>query len=86
MNTKAAGRQVRMFRCHIDPMIGPKSRNAFVPKDMGAEAYINDEATGVIIRLANGREHFVFSANVQSIELESDNDVVTLKPKRSAAV
>lgn len=69
MNNKLAGRKVKMFRCHIDPAIPPTPRNAFMPEKYGATAYINDEATGLIHRGQDGREHVVFSANIQAIEL-----------------
>lgn len=66
-------RKILMFRCHIDPMIGPKPRLAFVPKDMRAEAEIASDSTGpmgVYIKLQDGIEHIVPFANVQSIRLE----------------
>ncbi len=81
---KVAQRQVAMFRCQIDPMIGPKPLNAFVPKDMRMKAEINDEATGVIVTMEDGRQHFVFGANIQSVRLEPEvieASVTTLKPK-----
>jgi hypothetical protein len=58
-------------------MIGPKPLNAFVPKDMGWSAVINTEATGVLISLPTGQEHFVFGANIQSVRLETQPLPVT---------
>lgn len=89
MDKKVAGRGIQMFRCHLDPMIGPKPRNAFVPSDMGAEAWINDEASGVLIKLKDGAEHFVFAANVQSIKLKpmimakdlTSEDIAPIRPR-----
>ncbi len=69
MNTKAAGRRVAMFRCQIDPMLGPKPRNAFMPDDMGWEARISEEGSGIVIKMKDGQEHFVFGANIQSVRL-----------------
>ena len=71
---KVAKSPVIMFRTQVDPMIGPKPRNAFMPKDLGWNAYINEEATGVVVEVPNkdGSEitrHFVFGANIQSIRL-----------------
>lgn len=79
MNNKLAGRSVKMFRCHIDPAIPPKPRNAFVPSDMEATCVINDEATGIIFRSKNGREHVVFSPNIQAIELNLEPEIVPKK-------
>lgn len=71
MNNRLAGRKVSMFRCQIDPMIGPKPRNAFlIDERSGMSARFNDEVTGVIVTLENGQEHFVFGANIQSVRLE----------------
>lgn len=72
MSNKTAGRHIQMFRCHYDPMIGPRPLNAFVPKDNGWTAVINDESTGVIVTLPNGQQHFVFGANIQSVRLEPE--------------
>lgn len=70
MSNKTAGRKVMMFRCQIDPMIGPKPKNAFlIDERSGMKARINEEATGVIVTLENGQEHFVFGANIQSVRL-----------------
>lgn len=79
---KLAGRAVKMFRCHIDPMIGPHPRNAFVTETMKfKKCVINDEATGVYVLTDNGREHFVAFTNVQSNELYPLPETVTKKAK-----
>lgn len=90
MTISIAGRKVAMFRCHIDPMIGPKPRMAFVPEDIGAVAHINHEATGIIMTLKDGTQHFIFSANIQSCRLTNDEPMsdaldtdVVLETKRS---
>lgn len=67
---KLAGHPVQMFRTQIDPMIGPRPMNAFVPKDMKMKAHFNEEVTGIIVELENGIKHFVFGANIQSVRLE----------------
>lgn len=71
-----AGREVEMFRCHIDPMIGPKPRNAFMPKDINARAFVISEPDGIYIILHNGVEHIVFGSNVQSLRLAPQPEVV----------
>lgn len=85
------GRTVAMFRTQTDPMVGPKPRNAFVPKDMAMEATLLD--CGVYVKVLpygkfEGSEHIIPFANVQSIRLEpkDENDsqeeqVVELKRK-----
>lgn len=70
MNLKLAGRKVEMFRTHIDPMIGPTPRNAFVPASLGMEAYVNEECSGIIVRLIeSGQEYYVPYSNIQSSRL-----------------
>lgn len=70
MNLKLAGRKVEMFRCHIDPMIGPTPRNAFVPASLGMEAFVNEECSGIIVRLIeSGQEYYVPYSNIQSSRL-----------------
>lgn len=73
---KIAGRRVQMFRCHIDPMIGPSAKQAFIPKDSGMEAFVNDEATGIIVnykpRDGIDQEHFVAFTNIQALRLEPE--------------
>lgn len=46
---KIGGLVVRLFRCQIDPMIGPKSRLAHVPEDNGWDAWVNEQETGIIV-------------------------------------
>lgn len=84
-----SGREVEMFRCHIDPMIGPKPRQAFMPKDINARAYIDDKVTGIIMKLHDGTEHFIFGSNVQSTRLKKLEPVEEIKRrpgKQSQAV
>lgn len=75
---KIGGRQVAMFRCHIDPMIGPKPRNAFVPSDLNMKAFISQNETGVVVQMADGTEHFIFSANIQSVRLSPDIEPISI--------
>lgn len=63
---KFIGRKIQMFRCHFNPMIGPKPMQAFVPPDLGADAELTSQ--GVYIKLANGMEHFVPFSNIESIK------------------
>lgn len=69
-------RKVEMFRCHIDPAIGAKAKNAFmVGKDGIKEAELTP--IGVWVRWVNTSpgnqgneaEHLVPFANVQSVKL-----------------
>jgi hypothetical protein len=64
---RIAGRRVEMFRCHIDPQIPPKPRNAFMPNDYGWEAYITEQETGVYVKTDKGIEHYIGMTNIQSI-------------------
>lgn len=70
-------RKVKMFRCHIDPMMGARPKNAFMVKDYpGSECELTP--VGVWFRLnvvqpqqkACMKEYLVPYANIQSIELE----------------
>lgn len=68
-------RIVNTFRAQVDPMIGPKPRNAFVPAQMGMEAHLID--CGVYVKVLpsgtfQGSEHIVPFANIQSIRLEPE--------------
>lgn len=89
MAKSVAGRKVRLFRCQIPPLIGPKILNAHVPKDMGWEAEVDANVKGVIILLKNGVEHFVPFDNIQSTELYPEEVVevkAPIKLKKSEAV
>lgn len=76
MAKSVSGRRVRMFRCQIPPLIGPKILNAHVPADMGWEAEINAEGTGIVVKTKEGKEYFVFGANIQNSELYPEEVVV----------
>lgn len=72
-NPNLVGRKINTFRCQIDPMVGPKPRNAFVPSTMGMEARLTDK--GVYVKVLahgtfQGSEHLIPFANIQSIRLE----------------
>lgn len=85
MAKSIAGRKVRLFRCQIPPLIGPKILNAHVPKDMGWEAEIDQSVTGVLVKLANGIEHFVPFTNIQNTELYPEEPVeIEIKRTRQA--
>jgi hypothetical protein len=70
------GRRVEMFRCHLDPAIGPKARNAFSKHEYPGWEF---ELTpiGVYVKTEHkvpGQpttigEHLVPYANIQSIKL-----------------
>lgn len=76
-----------MFRCQVDPMVGPKPRNAFMPATMAMEAELTDK--GVYVKVLphgtfQGTEHLIPFANIQSIGLEPDpnqceTEVIPLK-------
>lgn len=72
-------RKVLMFRCHLDPMVGAKSKNAFHRKDVGPDWIMELSPAGVYVRsvvkipgsrLPVVREHLVPFSNIQSIEFE----------------
>lgn len=82
-----AGRKVRLFRCQIPPLIGPKILNAHVPKDMGWEAEIDASSTGVLVKMQTGIEHFVPFTNIQNTELYPEEEVIDKRLKvKSQAV
>lgn len=83
------GRKVSVFRCHIDPVVGGSSKNAFALKDFPGGLF---ELTPIgvyvkIIRKVPGNlksetfEHVIPYANVQSIQLaaEDERPAVALK-------
>lgn len=84
------GRKISMFRCHLDPSIGPKPKNAFTKKDM-PNAYFELTPIGVYVKIIyqvpgnalQESEHLVPYANVQSIKLEP---VEPMNEKELAAV
>lgn len=65
---KLSGRKIDFFRCHIDPSIGPKPRNAFKVDEMKMEAEITP--IGVYTKLPDGTESIVPFPNIQSIRLK----------------
>lgn len=71
-----------MFRCQIAPLIGPKVLNAYVPKDMGWEAEINSEATGVVVTTKENKEFFIFGSNIQNTELYPEEQVLAFDPPK----
>jgi hypothetical protein len=84
---KVAGREVSMFRCHIDPMIGPSAKQAFIPKDSGMKAVVNDECSGIVVtyrpRTGEVQEHFVAFTNIQAMRLEPETaEVIELRKKK----
>ncbi len=81
------GRKVNTFRCQVDPMVGPKPRNAFVPSTMSMEAEMTEH--GIYVKVLpygtfGGSEHMVPYANIQSIRLEPEletAEVIEMKRK-----
>ena len=63
---KLAGCKINMFRCHIDPMIGPNPRNAFVPSSLDMEAFFAEDKPGIVV-VHKGIYHFVGFTNIQSL-------------------
>lgn len=80
MSKKIAGRKVRMFRCERPPLIGGKTLQAHMVKDLGWDAEVNEEATGLIITTGYGSQHFVAFTNIQNTEFFPD------EPKEEATV
>lgn len=71
---KLAGRKIKYFRCHIDPTIGPKPRNAFDPKQMLMKS-CEITPIGIYCKLVDDAEHVVPWPNIQKIELLPDVEV-----------
>ena len=84
MLDKFVGREIFMFRCHFNPMIGPRPQQAFVPKDQGMYAELTSQGVYVKV-LKDGCEHFVPFSNIESLrfapEKEQDDQVIELKRK-----
>ena len=79
---QVSNRRIQMFRCYRPPLIGPKVDLAYVPKDKNLQAEICE--FGVWVKeLANGTEHMVPYANIESIRLEPEVASITeLESKR----
>lgn len=78
------GRKVKGFRCHLDPMVGPVPRNAFDMATHAMEAELTP--AGVYVKvLATGFEHLIPYANVQSIRLQPEAEVLPVSEKKKAA-
>lgn len=65
---KLSGRKIKFFRCHIDPTIGPKPRNAFDPKQMLMKV-CEITPIGVYCKTVDDKEHIVPWPNIQKVEL-----------------
>lgn len=78
---KLTGRKVKFFRCHIDPSIGPKPRNAFDPVEMKMQA-CELTPVGIYTKLADGNESIVPYPNVQMIRLLPEAAVVPIETKK----
>lgn len=69
-DVKLTGREIDYFRCHIDPSIGPKPRNAFKVDEMKMVALMTP--VGIYTRLPSGEESVVPYPNIQSIRLKPE--------------
>lgn len=81
---KLSGRKVDFFRCHIDPSIGPKPKNAFKCSDMKMTAELTP--IGIYVNYPENNENgyaesIVPYPNVQSIKLLPADNVLPLKKK-----
>lgn len=86
------GRRVKMFRCHLDPHIPPRARNAFMmgdgPEQMSGEAiYIPGEGVHLKANVKDPsqnviyREFLVPLANLENIEfIIEEKKKPSLKP------
>ena len=79
-------RKVKMFRCHLDPGIGPMPRNAFMLTDPNSPIeFAQITPIGIYIKMKpirdakEGvfREHLVPYANLQSVELMNEEADLT---------
>lgn len=70
-------RKIEMFRCHIDPAVPPKPRNAFHRKEFSKETDFELTPVGVYVRYVATTpgsktfvsEHLIPFANIQSIKM-----------------
>lgn len=75
------GRKVRMFRCHIDPHIPPKPRNAFVIGD-GADQLPGEAiwySTYIELKAKSGIDYGIAITNLQNWVFEPREAKVVLK-------
>lgn len=82
---KMSGRKIDFFRCHIDPSIGPRPKNAFKiddPQCKGMEAEMTPIGVYVKFPMAGGimQESLVPYPNIQSIRLRPELATVTELP------
>lgn len=76
MAVTVSGRKIARFRCHIDPMVGPKPKQAFDVKDMKMQAEMTPAGIYINIPISipgnalRWEEHVIPFANIQSIKLE----------------
>ena len=63
-----AGRKLRMFRCHIAPLIGPKVLQAHVPKDLNWDAEYTAQEN-VLVKTKDGVEFVIHGSNIIMAEL-----------------
>jgi len=71
-------RKVLMFRCHLDPGVGPMPKNAFMITDVNSPIEIAElTPAGIYVKMKPVRdakdgefvEHLIPYANIQSIKL-----------------
>ncbi len=84
-------RRVKMFRCVVDPQIGPYPKQAFVmgkgSGQLSGEAWLTGIGVQVRAELKDGiREHVVPYTNISSLELILEEAEEKKKPGRPKQV
>lgn len=84
------GRKIKMFRCHIDPHIPPRAKNAFMmgdgPEQTRGEAVLTPYGVLAKIQVPDPhqkitvREFIIPWANLENVELLIEEPKAKLKP------
>jgi hypothetical protein len=83
MSSALTNRQVQVFRCQVDPMVGQKSRLAHVCEPAQGIEHAELTPVGIYLKTTLGHEHLIPFANVQSIRLSpaiAQAEITRLKP------
>lgn len=86
------GQKVKIFRCHVDPNIPPKTRNAFMigkgMDQLNAEAYVVEQGVWIKLNFSDtstkieGRTFLIPWTNLENVELFPESEE-TIKLSKS---
>jgi len=73
---KLAGKQVKMIRTHLTPMLAQRALNAYMFETLGWKAVINQSENGVCVTIPPGQHNkneelwFVPFTNIQVVQFD----------------